>query len=114
MAKVDYNQNVIDLLNRSGKDPDEKADESTIAGVVRGILMAVDAKIEAALEKDKEQDKTDMDAMHAALMSECKQMINEAITASLKPLADMLSKPKKRTGEVHLPSGKVKMMISEE
>jgi len=96
--------------------------EEQLNGIVQGLMAAVDAKIAAAVAASEAKDKRD----DAAQLQAVAMMIKDAVEAqtnerndaandrkAMMALMQALAKPRRKTGEVTLPTGKVQMIISE-
>ena len=129
MAKSPRESDLEMMLSRHADKVDQLAKSipsaDTLAGIVQGILATVDAKINAAMQKDKAEDAAQLQAVMqmfqdavGQLQEERKELSEARKDASedrkaMMLLVSALAKPRKRSGEVVLPSGTVKMIISE-
>ena len=93
-----------------------------LSGIVQGIMASVDAKIAAAVAaseaKDKKDDAAQLQAVAMMIKDAVEALTNERNDAAedrkaIMTLMQALAKPRKRSGQVTLPSGKVEMIIQE-
>jgi len=120
---VDYNADFVSKLNKrkESKDDDSRMDEAQIRGIIQGVTAVWEARLDECIKRLKEEDKADDDAREAEILRKVEEMLNERMLAdsqedrkALTAMMLQMVKPRKRSGVVDLPNGKVKMTITEE